>query len=132
MRKELQQHLLDRFPWAKAQPRIDNLWLRYGFDIGDGWYNLICDLFSEIEELYRAKGLEISLEFAQIKQKFGALTIYTYKTLPEVYDLIRKFQARSLEVCEKCADRGRLRKQVGWWITLCDSCFDRLSRKDCI
>ncbi|GMK39033.1 hypothetical protein PCCS19_20870 [Paenibacillus sp. CCS19] len=129
MRKELQQQLFERFPWTRAPQEADNLWSRYGFDIGDGWYNLIHELFFDIEGVYHAKALEVSVDFAQIKQKFGALSIYTRNPLPEVSDLIVKYQERSIGTCEKCGDRGELRQQVGCWKVICDNCFNRITER---
>ncbi len=67
---------------------------------------------------------------AQIKQKFGVLTIYV--DLPEdiplwhyiaVYTATAQAATKSRSVCERCGNPARLRRVGCYWLTtLCDIC----------
>ena len=44
----------------------------WGFECGDGWYQLIYDLSQELSN-YFAEHLELNFEVVQVKSKFGIL-----------------------------------------------------------
>ncbi|WP_419885677.1 hypothetical protein [Paenibacillus sp. B-A-8] len=124
MKAELQEQLLSHFPWARPISGRESLWSKYGFSIGDGWYDLIENLFSEIEVVYRVKGREVDLEIVQIKERFGVLKVYFYGGLDELYELAHKYEELSLSVCYDCGGQGQHRRIGFWWITMCDNCED--------
>lgn len=96
MRKELDEKLQQDFPWLK-RPELHNektfeyvkgysIYENYGFEVGDGWYQLLHDLCSEIEEIYKEyKEQSVTMKLAQVKSKFAGLRWY--------YDLPGKEQA---------------------------------------
>ncbi|WP_079912986.1 hypothetical protein [Paenibacillus sp. 32352] len=124
MRTELSDRLLQRFPWAKPQ-NSNSVYSAYGFQIGDGWFGLLENLFSEIEELYKSRDLAIEIELRQVKEKFGVLTIYLNNALDEVYELTDKYAEQSKTVCYSCGRAGSYRRIGGWWITMCDPCTEQ-------
>jgi ssDNA-binding Zn-finger/Zn-ribbon topoisomerase 1 len=122
--------------------------MRYGFEIGDGWYHLIFDLSKNIESQARLQGIDSESNdwpvAIQVKEKFGALKFYCSmgnKTPQEqviekhgdllsarpfpnneaIANLIRSAEKASTSICERCGSKGVLRRH-SWVKTLCDSC----------
>jgi len=120
MKQELQQELVNKYPKLYkdygGNPR--ETCLAFGFECGDGWYNIIADLsekLSKYEEIFAT----------QVKEKFGSLRFYigpcNKENWDEVYKLISEAESKSAETCEVCGKPG---KTVGrqWLRTLCVEC----------
>jgi len=88
--------------------------MSFGFECGDGWFDLIWALSQKIEDASRASGLEPHsdewLEAIQVKQKFGSLRFYLknpYVAMAEeVAALIREAGAISAKTCEIYGNPG--------------------------
>jgi hypothetical protein len=118
-----EEEWLSRFPWAEAK---DSYGLGKGYlacSCGDGWLQLIWDMFEEIENLYKSKGLQIDLVIEEISEKYAGLRVNICKGIPEVYDIIEKFENQSETTCEKCGADGSIRDLDGWLKTYCDDCY---------
>lgn len=76
MKQELELKLYNKFPELcrdyKGDPK--NTCMAWGFDCGDGWYDLIESTLTTIDRL--AKSISLDVKLAQLKSKFGKLTIY--------------------------------------------------------
>jgi hypothetical protein len=67
MNAEHTKYLIDHFPTLYAgvsKPLIESL-MAFGFDCGDGWFELIKDLSEKLEPL--------GVEALQVKEKWGSL-----------------------------------------------------------
>ena len=113
----------------------------WGFDCGDGWYDLIDTLCSHIQnhvdnqirqQEYKFKRGEIDPEdyqsedcfqvvAAQVKEKFGGLRFYVDGADDEVRGMIEMAEGMSYKICEDCGNRGSIRK-TDWHRTMCDPC----------
>ena len=124
MKNELQEQLFTRFPWTRPD-ESDTMsnYTRYQLDCGDGWFQLLWDLFTEIESLYQSRDTEIQLTIRQVKQKFGSLTVYIQYGLPEVYEIVNRYQKLSETVCEGCAIESSIQQRNYYFSTLCDPCY---------
>jgi hypothetical protein len=102
----------------------------YGFDVGNGWRELLRDLFEDMTNA----GWDGHLH--QVKQKFGSLRVYIGKANSDVFDVIWDAEANSAHICENCGSQGEQRKIVispakrrqvenAWYMTLCDACYER-------
>lgn len=51
----------------------------------------------------------------------------TEKLRRDIAQIIRTYEAKSKTVCEKCGntDSATIRKDLGWWRTLCKSCYEK-------
>jgi len=92
-------------------------------DINEGWYQLIHDLIDELIQT------DWDRDIHQIKEKFGGLSFYIGSGSDEVYDIIRKYEKLSYETCEVCGESGELRRDIGWWRTLCDKHYNELKEE---
>ncbi len=75
MNKELKKKLEDTFSFMKkrksreeqlSEKVISDLYSAYGLECGDGWYNLIFDLCTNIAKLYEEYKLPIDLHLSLI------------------------------------------------------------------
>lgn len=98
----------------------------FSYDVGSGWGDILRNAFKQIAEVYEKAGADFS-EFSvgQIKEKFGALRIYTgaldADVADQVYKIIDEAETESCRTCEWCGNPGKARGG-GWIKTLCDDC----------
>ena len=140
MTEEQEAYLLEHYPdlyWDRRKLEEDGsvtydcspyIW---GFDVGEGWFNLIVELSDSLSQLV----LEINkkeennsnlmnFKVCQIKEKFGGLR-FNIGPVPEeystqVHELISCAELKSFTICEVCGEKGSLRTDIGWIRTLCD------------
>ncbi len=120
MKKELSQKLINDFPslYKVGESVMDTFY--FGFECGDGWFELIYKLSEDIVRVSK------SVRVSQVKEKFGTLRFYIagveIENAEEVFDLIEQAEKDSEIICETCGEAGRLRKS-GWMFTACDKCY---------
>lgn len=147
MKKELDEKLQAAFPWLR-RPELHSektyefvkgysLYDNYGFEVGDGWYQLLFDLCTRIEEIYKEYDQPVTLKPAQIKSKFASLRFYydlpgkelgiqafdfigsgSIRMYPEgeadslenkIAECVRSAEAKSKSICEQCgSENGEL------------------------
>lgn len=98
----------------------------FSYDVGSGWDEILRNAFKQIAEVYEKAGADFSeFSVSQIKEKFGALRIYTGALDADVADQVHKIideaEAESGRTCEWCGEPGKARGG-GWIKTLCDRC----------
>ena len=74
-----------------------------------GWYPLIEECHTEL------KAVDPDYEILQIKEKFGGLRFY-FESLdggkyPKMHEIVRKYEEKSLTVCEVTGNGGTLHKK---------------------
>lgn len=106
---ELTENLYAAFPQLyrgrhKSKYESSMCW---GFECGDGWYQLLYDLSQELSN-YLAEHPELDLEAVQVKSKFGVLHFhlnYHYATTEKMIDLARQ---RASVTCQLTGKRSQL------------------------
>lgn len=83
--------------------------------VGPGWANIINDL-------YDAKPKDVHV--IQVKEKFGGLRFYVGGAPRWYHELIDAYSHYSETVCEVCGEKGKLREDLSWILTLCDKHYD--------
>ncbi len=132
MKQELDEHLCQKYPkiFKDRNGDIHETLMCWGFECGDGWYNIIDQLCANIqhhvdwaqeqkEKYNRGEGCS-QVVAVQIKEKFGTLRFYTNGGDEQIYGMIRMAESMSAVTCEVCGNSGKLRSG-GWIRTLCDS-----------
>lgn len=128
---EYVQGVYDNFYNVEGIKKEDLVNLRYGFEHRDGWKDIVigfCEDMQALADKAAAEGHTFQYKGCIIKEKFGQFTpqgdleksngaweIYR----DEYYDICRKWEEKSLTVCEVCGKDGELRS-TGWWKTRCD------------
>jgi len=62
------------------------------------------------------------------KEKFGGLRFYINEGSDEIFNRITKAENDSYEICERCGEKGEIRRDIGWYLTLCNKHYKE--RKD--
>ncbi len=96
----------------------------WGFEHGDGWYNIIDSLCANIQnhiDWQTKQGKTVSQVVAtQVKEKFGTLRFY-YNGGDDVIDgMVRMAESMSAVTCEECGAPGTTGGQ-GWITTRCET-----------
>jgi len=97
----------------------ENVWYGGGLkretairSVGAGWKPFI-------EKLYDA--MPKRTKVLQVKEKFAGLRFYI-SSAPEWYhDLISHYENQSYKICEVCGEKGKVREDLGWILTLCNN-----------
>lgn len=140
MRDELDQQLCKKYPKIFANRHGDMMTtaMCWGFEHGDGWYDIIDRLCSNIqnhidwkndqrEHLLKNNPYNLKIPDAvnqvvatQVKEKFGSLRFY-YDGGDEYIDgMVRMAEAMTSVTCEKCGAPAKTR-DGGWVRTLCET-----------
>lgn len=123
MKQEFDSKLCLDFPeifsdrWNDPQTTM----MCWGFECGDGWFNLIHDLCTDIMIYCVGHGVRVP-KAVQVKEKFGGLRFYVDEADDVIYSMISLYEKKSYKTCEVCGDHGVVR-QGGWVQTLCDRHF---------
>lgn len=88
--------------------------------VGPGWAKLI-------NNLYDAKPRRTKV--VQVKEKFAGLRFYTSYSPDWYEDLISYYGLKSETICEQCGKPGKVRGDLGWYLTLCDKHYEEVKPK---
>lgn len=130
MNEENTAALLRDFPRLYGNPdeKGSLMSMHWGFECGDGWYRLLHDLSSAIEEQAFKQGLDPDSpswpKASQVKEKFGTLRFYMGSRSEEMGELIDAASERSAHTCEFCGLEGVLRTE-SWFYVACDRCEEK-------
>lgn len=116
MKDELEKKFYERWPaWFNrtVPPVRGGFW---GFECGDGWFDLIWSLCVDLETL-----VGDNFVVQQVKEKFGTLRFYAYNVNSGAELRIRQAEGESSRTCMLCGQPGEERYE-GWIVTLCDPC----------
>lgn len=118
MRKELDDQLVERYPaiFRDRDGDMRSTAMCWGFECGDGWYDLIDVLCAEIAARTTENGLAVAA--VQVKEKYGGLRFYVHGGDEFVRALIWMAEALSLKICETCGAPG-MASGGGWIETRC-------------
>ena len=122
MNKENTKYLFNNFSFF--DPQNPQSCMIYGFDCGDGWFDLVKELCVAIEKLNLGKEFEVG----QVKEKFGGLRFYV-QGVPEnkskiVDSLIMEAERKSFSTCENCGASGETVSKEDWLKTLCETHYN--------
>ncbi|KAA1013175.1 hypothetical protein FVF58_10430 [Paraburkholderia panacisoli] len=97
-------------------PAVLTLCATWGFECGDGWYDLIDVLCLNLQ--YATKNGAPQVVARQVKEKFGGLRFYAGGPNDEQAGMIQVAASMSTRLCEVCGNRGKLVRN-GWIKTRC-------------
>jgi hypothetical protein len=122
MDKELEMKLVEKYPDALSEYGGDmrQTCMAWGFECGAGWYKIL-------EELCEKVGNIPGFKFAQVKEKFGVLTVYydgpnDKKNREIVREAIDEAENKSIVTCESCGEPGKRSNDGGWISVECKTC----------
>ena len=137
MREELDKKLVEKYPilYGNRYKDMTETCMCWGFEHGDGWFDIIDKLSEKIENVNNLN-LGFIIVADQVKEKFGTLRFYYHAEatgddlteeqlrrntlLAELVDnAIDIAEFKTEHTCEVCGERGKLRG-YGWIKCLCD------------
>ena len=125
MRKELDEELCRKYPqiFCNRHAPMTQTSMCWGFDCGDGWYNIINMLCTNIQSHERNNKLNNVVMppviATQVKEKYGTLRFYYTGGDDYINGVVAMAEYMSGVTCETCGAPGEIR-DVGWMRTLCD------------
>jgi uncharacterized protein YfaT (DUF1175 family) len=120
MSPELEKQLIEKYPKLFSNGQF------WGFECGDGWYDILDHLCGAIKEYtYDSDKLTVG----QAKEKFGKLRFYLSEEDDVIHGMITLAEYMSGHTCEICGNRGEMRTK-GWMVTLCDLHHDERTAKE--
>lgn len=125
MRKELDEALCAKYPeiFKHRNGDMRTTAICWGFECGDGWYNIIDNLCATIQNReYNNKRNNIQIApvvATQVKEKYGTLRFYYSGGDDYIDGAVSMAEYMSEVTCEKCGAPGKL-QSYGWAYTACD------------
>ena len=119
MKQELQDKIFEDFPelFELRRPRKEGEKVMpsicYGLECGDGWYDLIYTLCSQIVNSIKWSEKDYKVQVTQVKEKFGGLRFYTNGVPDEIHGMIRMAEAMSYKICDVCGNKGSINSSNG-------------------
>jgi len=124
VRQELDEALCAKYPEIFKDRHGDetNTAMCWGFECGDGWYDLIDRTCARLMEISRGI-IEPPPVASQVKEKFGGLRFYIDQGTDEHFDACFDAETESYSICETCGAPGKVRGKF-WLYTACDDHTD--------
>ncbi len=132
MRKELDEALCTKYPRIFRDRHADMkvTAMCWGFDVGDGWYQILDSLCGNIQNYIDWKNRSAEAGYkdfkpvdqvvaVQVKEKFGGLRFYYEGGDEHISGMVRMAESWASVTCEECGESGKMRNG-GWIRTLCD------------
>jgi hypothetical protein len=125
MRKELDDQLCAKYPkiFAKRNDSMMETCMCWGFECGDGWYNILDQLCATIQhhiDWQNRKEEKVPQVVAeQVKEKFGTLRFYYTGGDDEIRGMVRMAESMTAVTCEECGSPGTMNSH-GWISTRCE------------
>ena len=133
MKKELEKKLFENYPGIFRQKDLPatHTAMCWGIACGDGWYDIIDTLCSNIKHRTscqngKSPNEEYVVEAVQVKEKFGGLRFYVTGGDSYINGLVSMAESMSYRVCEECGSPGKANKK-GWIKTLCEPCREKMA-----
>jgi hypothetical protein len=139
MSPELDSKLCEKYPkiFVNRNAPMTETCMCWGFDHGDGWYNIIDALCENIQNHIDWKNsqrerllkdnphnIEVPKEVPQVvadqvKEKFGTLRFYYHGGDDYIRGLVNMAESMSGRTCDVCGKPGTT-EGPGWILTLCE------------
>lgn len=124
MRKELDEELCRKYPQIFRDRHADmrTTAMCWGFDCGDGWYNIIdavCAMIQNHERNNKLNNVVMPPVVAtQVKEKYGTLRFYYTGGDDYIDGVVSMAEYMSGVTCENCGSPGKI-YEGAWVRTLC-------------
>jgi hypothetical protein len=126
MKQELDEYLCKVFPKIFAQRNLpmQETAMCWGFECGDGWFNIINQLCQNIQHHidWKNKKEEVVAQVvvSQVKEKYGTLRFYYSGGDDTIDGMVSMAESMSGVTCEQCGNIGES-NNGGWITTLCET-----------
>jgi hypothetical protein len=128
MRQELDKLLCEKYPKMMVNRNKDMMetCMCWGFECGDGWYNILNQLMGNIQHHidWKNRNGEVvpQVTLDQVKEKFGTLRFYYTGGDEYISGMVTLAEAMSGCTCESCGNPAERDSNGGWVHTICEPC----------
>lgn len=145
--KEFDRFMCEKYPVILQERNLpkSQTCMCWGFNVGKGWHELLCDLCEKIDKLYKLTG--IGVKAVQVKEKFGSLRFYTSPSFNErikeaqkkidnetakaiveaLDDCVRAAEYKSDKICAECGEYYYDKITIGGCVyDVCEKCFIKI------
>lgn len=121
MNPKLDKALCEKYPliFAKRNGLPSETLMSFGFECGDGWYNIIDALCNCIQTYIKYAPNIPQVVALQVKEKYGTLRFYIHGGDPYIDGMITMAEAISGRTCEICGNPGKIMGE-SWLKTRCE------------
>lgn len=146
MNSKLDEKLCKTYPKIFADRYKDKTetCMCWGFECGDGWYDLINETCKKLQVIADTTGVQAIAD--QVKEKFGTLRFYIHSTYENaknvtkdqidtlcdiIFDIEYEADRRSRYICERCGKKEyhSCLRSVGWVYNMCDNCWTKFKEE---
>lgn len=126
MKQELDEYLCKVFPkiFAERNLPMQETAMCWGFECGDGWFNIINQLCQNIQHHIDWKNKEkevvAQVVVSQVKEKYGTLRFYYSGGDDTIDGMVSMAESMSGVTCEECGNIGES-NNGGWIKVLCET-----------
>jgi hypothetical protein len=134
MKQELDALLCEKYPkmMVNRNKHMTETCMCWGFECGDGWYNILNSLMGNIQGHidWKNKKEEVvpQVILDQVKEKFGTLRFYYTGGDDYIRGLVSMAESMSAITCESCGNPGK-QTHGGWIKTICEPCEDKREKE---
>ena len=127
MKQELDKLLCEKYPkmMVNRNKPMQETCMCWGFDCGDGWYNILDQLMGNIQHHIdwknRKEEVVAQVTLDQVKEKFGTLRFYYSGGDDAIDGMVRMAESMSGVTCEECSAPAQTHGP-GWIRTICEPC----------
>jgi len=127
MSPENSKKLVEIYPEIFSHSDNNSCMRLFGFECGDGWFDILKDLIEEIKIISKKWNFSDDawtgpLKVNQVKEKYGILRFYTNWETEELAQAIGKAENNSKSTCEICGKDGKSLSRDAWWMVRCERC----------
>jgi hypothetical protein len=131
MKQELDKLLCEKYPkmMVNRNSPMTETCMCWGFECGDGWYNILNQLMGNIQHHidWKNRNGEVvpQVTLDQVKEKFGTLRFYYTGGDDYISGMVTMAEAMSGCTCESCGNPAERDSNGGWVRTICDPCEEQ-------
>lgn len=120
MSPDLEKSLVEEFPslFADYGKSPEETCMAWGCEHSDGWFLIIKSLCHSIADHLKRLEEPIEFKFAQVKEKFGTLRVYTHGGDDFISGVISMAEEMSAVTCEVTGIPGEMCRKGFWYRTL--------------
>jgi hypothetical protein len=125
-RIEEEKQILEKYPFLAERTLDGEIDTEAEFpmiclEIPNGWYRLFYQMCDDIKPILEREGLMDKFYFAQVKEKFNQLRCYANIDVPEVDEIIAKYEFLATNVCVRCGAPAEY-ETTGYIASICGDC----------
>ena len=126
---EEQNQIVEKYPFLRARTfsgKIDyeDKFPMMGLEIPNGWFKLFYQMCDDIKPILEEKGLIDEFYFVQVKEKFNQLRCYAHQDIPEIENILTKYEFMARSVCAICGAPAEYETH-NYIASFCKDCLEK-------